>query len=164
MSEDRAVEVHRRQTRRTAELALLTAIVARIEDRTVEVYCAEASHPDRRVTIAVFEEDLDTAGNRVNISLPYHHRFRPDGVGVIKPNRPDLKIDPDGTGEVVESTRPWTVLMTKLDERWHYQLRCLLCGRNVSTKYEPLMKVLGTALDNGVSELDMTRLQRILDA
>lgn len=150
----------------------------------VNIKCSEPSHPGGRIVqIAAFQELLDATGRRVGIDVLRHRRRTKGGVllvtdsydgpwvvdvgtddrdrGALWPRLPsgviESVIDPDGR----KMTGPIEV-DDETEGRWHYQLRCRLCGLNVSRRRERLMPSLAKLMDAGESSEELATLARIL--
>lgn len=152
------------------------------EGRVLIVECRARSHAPKVAAIATFQEQLDTAGTRVEIRLLNMRRTTSDGTVLIKHPQAHVEIGP-GNAEVGLSMRdphrhPITETLIYVDDdqplesakgdlardiRFHHQLLCPLCGLNVSTRYEHLNLVLGRLIDGGVSRIDLARFAAIVD-
>lgn len=144
-------------------------------ERSVQV-CCSAGH--RESVLAVFHEELNGGGIRVNIRLLRDEIYHDDGKVRAKPQRITNTYNPD----VVDVKGRQTVWEVQLDETgrpvsedarrdgdddgwyWHYTMRCPWdrCPSNVSAKSENLMPVLAELLDNGVACVEASDLNRKL--
>lgn len=157
----------------------MTAIRRR-RGATVQITCSQPSHEDRPTLIAEFQEERDTAGTRVNVAVVHHMRRTAAGDEIVTHHRDDVEIGPVGiTGRRVRNPKPSPVVESVIDaagqkvadptydddtagRRWHYQLRCPVCGLNVSVRRERLVTVVGKLLDAGVSRMELDTLARIV--